>query len=138
MQLLIILMLFIPVSALPAVGSPRATIEIPEAFNLKYVDGECYKRPLFSSGDVVLELAPGSYQLIIEYEEIWELNADDHERIVSEPLSVTFVAEGGRPYLLRYPDLDSVKAATVFAKAPVVAIVDVQTNGRSPRVRLTS
>lgn len=122
---------FAPVTV-HAQKSPDSGIEIPEVFNLKYLNGERYQRPFFSSGDISLELQPGRQQLIIEYEAVWELNADDHDRVVSEPMSVTFTAAAGRHYLLRYPEPGSVKEATAYARQPVVTIIDSDTNQAVP------
>lgn len=105
----------------------KAKLIVPEALNVMYLNGKKKSRSLFESGDQTLEVGVGPQQLVVEYEEIWE-DGDDHDRVISEPVMITFNVEAGQSYRIKIPRLTNVKAAKAYAKLPNMTVVNHASN----------
>lgn len=106
-----------------------AKLVLPEVLNPLFVDGEKHTRGLFNTGDMVFELSPGRHQVVVEYEKIWE-SGDEYDRVVSEPVMVTFTAEAGQTYRLKTPTLTNVNASKAFAKLPSLTLFNPNANSK--------
>lgn len=106
----------------------RATLVIPEALNILKVDNQNYTTNitdrLFSTGDKTVQLAPGPHRVIVEYEIIWDISTDEHERVWSEPFQVAFSVQAGRQYVVKVPSFTYLNKAKKYANKPVVEIID--------------
>lgn len=75
-----------------------AEIVLPEQLEVATVNGREIEGAsgMLTKGDKTLELAPGRYELLVFYRELWELG-DQHEVLRSDPaLFIVDVAAGGR------------------------------------------
>ncbi len=108
-------------------GDPRpadkvAMLTVPAEFNLLYIDGEKYSS---LSDGARLELLPGKHQLVIEYDVFWDITSDVYDRVVSQPVMLSFESLPGRRYNLTFKLLKELKNAKAYAKKPDVEIVDL-------------
>ncbi len=98
-------------------------IKVPEALNVLYVNDETYKRSFFSSDGSKVKLKEGLNRLVLEYETLWDLDAENHEVVKSEPVMVSFSAKNGK-YEFTLPEIKNVTAAKEFALKPVLTLVE--------------
>jgi len=108
-----------------------ATFIVPAQYNLLSIDGVKYTRALLSDGDIV-NLLPGSHQLIIEYHDIWDLTGEHHEKVTSKPISITFNTQAGNQYTINAAPLETVEQAQAFAKKPSISIVNATNKKTTP------
>lgn len=78
-------------------------LAVPEAIEVVSVNGRAIEgaRGLMRKGDVSLELAPGRYEVLAFYREIWPL-ADGHDTLRSDPVLFDLQAHAGGRYRLGY------------------------------------
>ena len=81
------------------------------------------------------ELAPGEYTVVVSYADMYDLTADDFEKVESSPVKMTFTAKAGATYQLRHEPVDGVEAARKFAKKPDLKILD-QATGKPVEVAI--
>lgn len=89
-------------------GAPRpaaevATIGVPEALEVTAVNGREIRGAsgLMRGGDLQMEVAPGRYELLVFYREIWE-RGGEHDTLKSDPVLFAFDAQAGHRYRLDY------------------------------------
>lgn len=70
------------------------------------------------------ELAPGRYTLLVSYADMYDLTADDFEKVKSNPVKMTFSAEPGKTYQLVHREIADVRDARQFAEKPELKIQD--------------
>lgn len=107
----------------PKSKSEVATFVVPANFNLLAIDGVKYSQPVLRDGATV-NVLPGSHQFIIEYQDFWNIDGDNHEKVTSNPLSVTFAAKAGDQYSINTTPLETVEQARAFAEKPGISVVD--------------
>jgi uncharacterized protein YccT (UPF0319 family) len=106
----------------------QATLFIPEELNILSVDNVKHTGKLFSSDDTTLKLKPGQHRILVEYEVIWDVSSDDHERILSKPFLIIFSAEASRQYAIKLPSFNNVDEVQKYANKPVFSLIDRSTN----------
>lgn len=91
-------------------GAPRppeqvAVVSMPEALEVARVNGVEVKGAsgMLHGGDKVLELAPGRYELLIFYREVWE-QAGEHDVLRSDPALFVIDAQAGHHYRVAYAE----------------------------------
>ena len=126
--LLLILQYMLVVNSGVQASTQLATLVIPEALDILSVDKKTYTGKLFSRGDKTLKLEPGQHEILVEYDIIWDISADDHENIQSKPFQITFSAEPGKQYYIKLPSFKYVEEAQKYAKKPVFELIDRTTN----------
>ena len=100
----------------------ESTLKIPDAFNLLAVNGEKYSSGLFSNGSKII-LPVGTNQIVLEYDELFEIDSDDHEIVGSDPFRIVLTLENG-DFKMEYQKPKSVEEATLFSKSPQVSIIN--------------
>ncbi len=103
--------------------SEVATLTIPGQYNLLSIDGGHYQQNILRDG-AVLKMLPGSHQLIIEYQDFWNPNGEQTEKITSKLIAITFTARAGNQYTISAAPLESVEQAQAFAEKPSISITD--------------
>ena len=104
-------------------GSDHALFSIPEDFNLLFVNGKKHNQPLIS-GRTRLQLAPGKYHFVVEYDNFWVNELGDDDRITSQAVLISFEAEAGKHYQLQFPSPKDIQQAKHYAKSPQVSIIE--------------
>lgn len=89
-------------------GAPRAATEIaevrvPEQIEIAGINGKTLKNlgGAWSQGNKRLQLAPGRYEILAYYREIWELG-NQHDVLRSNPVLFVVEAHAGMHYRLDY------------------------------------
>ena len=101
-----------------------ATFIVPDEFELLYVDGKSYSQSFLIDG-VIVKMLPGKHQIVVKYDRIWDIPPDSHEKVVSQPLRLSFTASAGNTYSIGFKELQELKEAKVFAKKPTVHVSDL-------------
>ncbi len=94
-----------------------ASVVLPEQLEVATVNGKEIEGAsgMMTRGDKTLELAPGRYELLVFYRELWE-QGDAHEILRSDPaLFVVDAAAGGR-YRLDYDRPAGIESARTMAE----------------------
>ena len=107
----------------PKAANEVATFVVPRQYNLLSIDGAHYQKKFLEEG-ATINLLPGSHQLIVEYHDIWDLTGQEHEKVTSKPMAITFTAQAGTQYSIKNVLLESVEQAQAFAEKPSISIVD--------------
>ena len=76
------------------------------------------------------DIKAGKHVLLVEYADMFDVGADDHEKVVSRPAKITFVAEPGKQYQVRHPEHKKLEDAKQFAEEPAFWMVDLATGAR--------
>lgn len=88
-----------------------------------WLDGE-EQSPAFIGQKHEFVIAPGKHVAIIEYRDIFDVGADNHEKVQSNPIKVTFEGRAGAHYRFDHAPYKTLESARKFAEAPVIVIVD--------------
>jgi uncharacterized protein YccT (UPF0319 family) len=106
-------------------GSPRAAkdvavIEVPHYIQLREWDGITVKRTgaFLGGSSSAYTCLPDRHDLSVRYHEIWPIEPDDHETVISGEVSLEINVEAGRVYRLDINRPDTVKSARQFAADP--------------------
>ena len=93
-----------------------ATLVLPEQLEVATVNGREIEGAsgMLTRGDKTLELAPGRYELLVFYRELWEWG-DHHEVLRSDPAVFVLDAAAGGRYRLGYERPVDVEAARQLA-----------------------
>ena len=73
------------------------------------------------------QLDPGPHTFLLKYADLFQLDADQHEKIVSRPVKLSFtVTQGGR-YQVQHPAQNNLEQAQQFAEQPSFTLIDQDT-----------
>lgn len=103
-----------------------ATLLVPIEFNLVNVDGKSYNQPLLANG-IRIKFPPGTHQIVIKYVDFWDINADDHAKVASQPMLLKFSVAAGQRYAVVFDEPQNIKEAKAFASNPNVNIINKTT-----------
>lgn len=84
------------------------------------------RNSLLFGNDEQLSLGTGEQRLLVRYKDLFELGADEHEVVSSEPLLLAFNLPAEGSYQLQLDAPSNVKAARAFAKAPQLRLTDAK------------
>ncbi|MEE2731342.1 MAG: DUF2057 family protein [Pseudomonadota bacterium] len=93
---------------------------------IKYVDNDEVHEG-FIGQEITYRVDAGQRVLLLEYSDLFNVSADEHEKVVSRPAKVTFQAEAGKTYKVVNPKQSNLEAAKTFAEAPEFSVVDAKT-----------
>lgn len=101
---------------------------LPEAFNIIEVNGKRQGWSMFKK-ERKIDLEKGPYKILLQYEDFYDQGFDDHEKVKSKPIMITFQHEGG-DLKTEFNRPEFVKIARLFAENPDLKIVDAKTGKR--------
>lgn len=101
-----------------------AVFNIPAAFNLLAIDGAKYSRVSIKDGNTI-KLLPGIHEYLIEYQDFWDSNGDDTEKVTSKPIAIRFTVQAGNQYTIDFGKIENVEQSQAFADKPKIAIIDL-------------
>lgn len=76
-------------------------------------------------------LSPGQHTLIFEYADLWDLSADEHDKVVSPRVKLVFSAEAGKTYQIQHAKMENVQQSRAFAKRPEFQLVQLGEDGQN-------
>lgn len=99
-------------------GSQVLTVRIPSPLEVFTINGKKVDSvgSFFSAGYTDVKLAPGRYEIIAYYEELWNLGADEHTTVKSDPVTFVVDGKGGERYRLDYTHPDNADQARALAE----------------------
>lgn len=102
-----------------------AKLTLPEELEVARLNGVEVKGAsgLWTRGDKVLELAPGRYEALVYYREVWNFG-DQHDVVRSDPALFVVDAEPGKHYRIDYQRPKNYKDAQQLATAFSGVLVD--------------
>jgi uncharacterized protein YccT (UPF0319 family) len=74
-------------------------------------------------------VAPGEHAWVIRYADIFYASDDTHDKVVSRPVRLTFVAEPGKQYAFTHVPQKTPESARIFARDPQVRVVTTTGTG---------
>ncbi|WP_455367101.1 DUF2057 family protein, partial [Kaarinaea lacus] len=101
-----------PGEAKPA--SEIATIKIPEAFSLLYVDEQPSKATFFTDTTTIQTL-PGPHQFIFRYKIFWDVSSSESIKVSSQPFAVSFDTTAGNTFVISTTPIQTLEAALAYA-----------------------
>ena len=110
-----------------------ATLTIPEQIDVARLNGVEVKGAsgLWTHGDKTLELAPGRYEVLAYYREIWR-SGDQHDVLRSDPVLFVLDAKAGGRYHLEYQHPANYSDAQRLAAHFSATLIDEATGARMP------
>jgi uncharacterized protein YccT (UPF0319 family) len=117
----------------PGGEGATALIILPEQIEVATVNGLEISGAggLLRRGDTTLEVAPGRYELVAYYRELWE-KGDHHDMFRSDPALFIVEAEAGHRYRLDYTRPANLPEAEALAKDFRGWVEDLETGARTP------
>lgn len=114
-------------------GDPAqaAHIESFATVLIKYIDNEDMGIG-FIGQKHVYDIPAGQHTLLVEYSDIFDVDADNHEKVVSRPVKITFVAEAGKRYQVQHEPQKRLNHAKSFAENPDFWVVELPGETRVP------
>ena len=110
-------------------GDQMAQIESFDTVLIKYIDDEDMGVG-FIGQKHTYDIKAGQHVLLVEYSDIFEVDADQHDKVVSRPAKVTFVAEAGKQYQVQHPPQQRLNNAKAFAEKPDFWMVELPSGER--------
>lgn len=120
-----------PMYAVPAADKGRAdlaTLVLPEEIDIEMVDGFNYPgfHDLFRRGDIQVKILPGEREVALQYNQLYEWDAGQHEVVKSAVIVVGFTAQPGKTYRVEHVKFRNVEEARKGVENFVVHILDDQ------------
>jgi len=100
-----------------------AVITIPQEFDVTFVNGKEYSKPMFTK-ETRIELLPGVNDIVMEYMIIWDIAYDQHMKVLSQPFLLHFEAVAGFRYQVSFDQPATLKEARAFAELPELKLLD--------------
>ncbi|MCG8314238.1 MAG: DUF2057 domain-containing protein [Pseudomonadales bacterium] len=104
-------------------ASDAALLTSVETVRIESVDGLEVERG-FIGQKYQFEISPGLHTVIVTYNDFFEYGLDQFETVSSGIMKVRFHAETGGEYRITHDVIETVEKARLFAKKPVIALVD--------------
>ena len=102
-----------------------------ETVLIKYIDNEDMGVG-FIGQKHVYDIPAGQHTLLVEYSDIFDVDADNHEKVVSRPVKITFMAEAGKRYQVQHEPQKRLNHAKSFAEKPDFRVVELPGETRVP------
>lgn len=95
-----------------------ATVSLPEQLEVAQINGVAVAGAsgMGRKGDKTLELAPGRYELLVFYRELWD-RGDNHDVLRSNPVRFTVDAAAGQRYRIDYERPGTFAEAEALARS---------------------
>ena len=102
----------------------ESTLILPIEFNLLSLDGRSVSSFAqgFRNKNLNIQVPAGPHTLIIQYEDIWEIDDENHEKITSGKLIIEANMLPKEIYTLSYSPLTTLENALSFSKNPNVTL----------------
>ncbi len=71
------------------------------------------------------QVNPGTHTVLVEYSDLYQINADQHEKVVSRPAKVTFTVAAGKTYQIKNPPQKDLEQAREFTEKPQFFVTEV-------------
>lgn len=112
-------------------GDPalRAQIQSFDTVLIKYIDDEDMGMS-FIGQKQTYDIKAGQHTLLVEYSDLFQIDSDQHEKIVSRPAKVTFIAEAGKQYQIQHAPQKRLDNARAFAEKPEFWVVELASGDR--------
>lgn len=110
----------------PSLGQQyEATLNLPLNFKILSLDNQIIKdkRQKFRNQALNLQLAPGHHELILQYEDLWEIDTDNHQMVSSGPLVFAITLQANEKLIIKHASLMHLEQAKQFAQQPLVQLV---------------
>lgn len=114
-------------------GAEAARIILPEQLEVATINGLeiTGAKGLFGKGDQTLEVAPGRYEVLAFYRELW-IRGDQQDMLRSDPALFIVEASPGHRYRLEYARPDTFSEAEALAENFGGWVEDMATGTRTP------
>ena len=118
-----------PVYAVPEAERDRAdlaTLLVPVSLDLEMVDGMDYPglRAFVRKGDSAFRVLPGEREIAVKYNQLFQIDADNHEVVRSKIIVLRFMAEPGHTYRATHASFRNVEQARAAMKNFGISVVD--------------
>ena len=111
-------------------GAKTASLSFPEFIQIRGIDGESVESLLsrmIYEGQNEVVFPAGPHEIELRYNDIWDIDDNDHEKITSRYVLLQFDAKAGGQYKFNIEPPDDRRSAQALAARFNPAIIDVQT-----------
>lgn len=111
-----------------------AVVRVPVELEVLSINGRRVENlnTLFSVGYKDLHLEPGRYRIIAYYKDLWEMNADAHDVIKSDPAVFVVDGEAGHFYKLGFDEPQTIEQARELERQFSGYVLDAATGEKTP------
>lgn len=109
----------------PSLGTENeATLMLPLNFKILSLDDAVISdnRQKFRNQAITIQLSPGAHELILQYEDLWEIDSDNHQMIRSGPLVFSLHLQANERLVIEHAPLLNLSQAQAFATSPKVIL----------------
>ncbi|MFT5592260.1 MAG: hypothetical protein ACI8SR_000619 [Oceanicoccus sp.] len=110
----------------PVIGQDKEVqLILPLNFELISLDTQPVARftQTFRNHDLTIKLTPGEHTLVLRYNDVWQLDADNHETLRTGQITFTDKFTSGEIFRIQTPPIDTINQAKQFIQAPKVVLV---------------
>ncbi len=122
----------------PSLGENlESKLVLPIEFNLLSLDGREVSSFTqgFRNNDLNIQLPAGPHTLVIQYQDVWEVDDENHEKITSGKLIIEAEMKPREVYTLSYPPLTTLEKAQAFSKKPNVSLKGSQHSFKASHIK---
>ena len=103
-----------------------ASVVVPVELNVIAVDGESVEGviPSIMGGAKRLALKPGYHQIVVKYDQLFDVTSDEHEVIQSKNYSLSADLQANHTYTVAFNAPKTLREAKEFAKDPQFKLTD--------------
>lgn len=98
---------------------------------VEYIDNDTVKSG-FIGQENSYRVAAGDRQILVTYSDLFDINADEHQKVVSRPAKILFTAQAGKRYRIESTKPSSLEQAQAFKEQPEFFVLDLISGNRIP------
>jgi len=110
----------------PDIGEANeAQLILPLNFELLTLDGETVSQfnQTFRNHDLHIKLAPGFHTLVMRYSDIWQIDAENHDKLTSGQFTFTGTFAAQEIFKIQTPPITTYLQAQNFVASPSINLV---------------
>jgi uncharacterized protein YccT (UPF0319 family) len=103
----------------------EARIFLPESFNIVEFNGHAVQQSSlrFRVGETTLAIPPGQHILVFQYQDIWDVDDENHDTLSTGHIVFKFDAKAGEEFNIQFPHLKTYEQAMTFTQNPNVQLI---------------
>ncbi|CBL46421.1 Hypothetical protein HDN1F_28380 [gamma proteobacterium HdN1] len=105
----------------------QVNVEANDTVLVNYIDA-VEQGTVFIGQKHTYVVAPGPHVFVIRYGAMFQVDADNHEKLLSAPVKVTFDAVAGKRYRFEHAPQNTLDQARAFARAPQFSLIQLPEN----------
>lgn len=104
--------------------SDAVLVQSSGTIQIKYIDND-EVHDGFVGQTIRYQVGPGQHTYMVEYSDLFDVDSDDFDKVVSRPAKITFNAQPAGRYQIDNPKQATLEEAKAFAEKPSFTVIDL-------------